>query len=457
MPASFVTEPPSRRQRVFIVISAFLLAVIASVAMIWADEPLLHLSAFMPFYAGIVIVTDLLTAYLMATQFRIAAKPSILLLSSAYLFSSLIVVPHMLLFPGVVSETGLLGAGLQSAIWMWVFWHGGFPLLILAYAGLRYYETKHPIQVRVEKYLSLVAPMVIAFLVLGLTLLVTFGKEVLPVLVRGDDFSSLSQSWFSISVVFFNMLALMAVAGVTRGRTVGELGLVLAMLASLLDVMLTLHSSARFSLGWYVSRMNSVVSSGVVLAVYIYEVNWLYQRVAELNENLSRLAFVDQLTSLANRRQFDQRLEVEWNRAVRDQQPLSLAIVDVDFFKKFNDRYGHLPGDDCLRQVAQAILGATRRPGDLAARYGGEEFALILPATSEKGATRVAEAVNESVRRLSIRHEDGVECGVVTISVGVAVVRPTLGQGFEALKEAADAALYRAKNAGRNRNVVVSC
>ena len=170
----------------------------------------------------------------------------------------------------------------------------------------------------------------------------------------------------------------------------------------------------------------------------------------QTNAQLSDLASTDGLTSLANRRQFDERLEAERSRAVRDRKPLALILIDVDHFKKFNDRYGHLPGDDCLRKVAEVFRDAARRPGDLASRTGGEEFALLLPGANLADAVGVAEAVRAKVEALGLEHLDNAG-GKVTVSCGVAALGPRQDQSLRSLLDAADAALYRAKREGRNR------
>lgn len=176
------------------------------------------------------------------------------------------------------------------------------------------------------------------------------------------------------------------------------------------------------------------------------------EHLQERNQELTVLATRDGLTGLANRRHFEDTLHLELKRARRTGAPLSLVLLDVDFFKKYNDRYGHVAGDDCLRQVANTLRGGLARPTDLAARYGGEEFAVVLPSTSRIGARYVAERLRLAIMELGIGHVDN-PAGVATISAGACTFHPTPGAEVkaEALLMQADALLYRAKAHGRNR------
>jgi diguanylate cyclase (GGDEF)-like protein len=167
------------------------------------------------------------------------------------------------------------------------------------------------------------------------------------------------------------------------------------------------------------------------------------------NAALARLADTDGLTGLANRRHLDERMAQEIARAARERTPLSLIMIDVDFFKRYNDTYGHAAGDDCLRTVARVLAATVNRPADLAARFGGEEFAVLLPNTGQDGARRIAEAICQGVRAAAMPHSAS-ELGFVTISAGIATAVPAPGGDGRALVEAADAALYEAKEAGRN-------
>jgi diguanylate cyclase (GGDEF)-like protein/PAS domain S-box-containing protein len=172
-----------------------------------------------------------------------------------------------------------------------------------------------------------------------------------------------------------------------------------------------------------------------------------------VDQKLGVLALHDGLTGLANRGRFDERLLEEWARALREGTPLSLLIIDVDHFKKFNDQYGHPAGDACLRSVAKTLDAEARRPADLAARYGGEEFVLLLPNTDTAGCKLVGERVREELRRLDISHAMNPPSERVTVSLGGATVSPSAEFPTEAssLIDAADRALYAAKEGGRDR------
>jgi diguanylate cyclase (GGDEF)-like protein len=182
----------------------------------------------------------------------------------------------------------------------------------------------------------------------------------------------------------------------------------------------------------------------------------LGEKNAELeraNRLLQSLSYVDALTGVPNRRQFDEIFDQEWRRALRDESSLCVIFIDVDLFKSFNDTYGHQSGDDCLKRVALEVSGGLRRGGDVAARYGGEEFGVVLPGTEAAGGLVVAEDMRQRVEGLRIPHK-GSPFLVVTISLGIKALRPGPKDTPEALLGAADRALYQAKGQGRNRVVM---
>lgn len=177
----------------------------------------------------------------------------------------------------------------------------------------------------------------------------------------------------------------------------------------------------------------------------------LQQQLEAANQELRRLALMDGLTQVANRRQFDELLDQAWQHCLAEQVPLSLLLCDIDCFKLYNDTYGHPAGDRCLRQVAQAIQMTLTQPTDLVARYGGEEFALLLPNSNLEIALHAAHRVHANLRKLAIPHLNSQISPFVTLSIGLATVVPSANATTEALISAADQALYQAKHEGRNR------
>jgi len=178
------------------------------------------------------------------------------------------------------------------------------------------------------------------------------------------------------------------------------------------------------------------------------------EQLEEANKKLRLLSSLDGLTGIANRRTFDEFLDREWRRSVREKKTLSLLLADIDFFKKFNDEYGHQAGDGCLKKVAKILSDSVNRPGDLVARYGGEEFAVIMGNTPVDFAAKIADELRSVVAQMKIRHAYSDTADFITLSIGAAAVVPVPELSSDKLIEAADKALYRAKEKGRNRVAV---
>jgi diguanylate cyclase (GGDEF)-like protein len=235
-------------------------------------------------------------------------------------------------------------------------------------------------------------------------------------------------------------------------------------------------NAGRFDVGWYAGRIYGLLATSFVLMVLLYENSMLYVALIRAHASdrkkaaeLERLTTVDALTGIANRRAFDKALDQEWRRTARHGTPLSLLMIDVDCFKRFNDTYGHVAGDQCLRAIGEVLGRYARRAGEVAARYGGEEFAVLLPHVDEDEAHALAQRLCQAIRDLNIPHASSLAAAHVTISVGVASI-PLGGapdgdappsndddqakaarSGPVGLVRVADRALYAAKAAGRNQ------
>lgn len=203
------------------------------------------------------------------------------------------------------------------------------------------------------------------------------------------------------------------------------------------------------------NNLQKVVVAAIFIPVMILIVgnlkNQLTKKTKDLelaNEKLNFSSIHDFLTGIPNRRYFDEVINNEWINALHKRDPISIAIIDIDYFKKFNDTYGHISGDNCLKEVAKAIMAESNRAGYVTARYGGEEFAVIIPNDNAK---EIAENIRKSVENLQISHKSSMVSKYLTVSVGLATIVPFNENGYSGLLDMADAALYCAKEKGRNR------
>ncbi|MCD8485300.1 MAG: diguanylate cyclase [Desertifilum sp.] len=201
-------------------------------------------------------------------------------------------------------------------------------------------------------------------------------------------------------------------------------------------------------------RIVNLVSAVATQLGSLIQLKKVEATLKRMNSDLNRLATLDELTNVANRRSFNEHFKQEWRRLARERSPLSLILCDLDYFKLYNDTYGHLAGDFCLQQVAQAIQQEVNRPADLVARYGGEEFTIILPNTPIQGALKVAERMQSAVRSLQIVHAQSPVHDYLTLSLGVTSIIPQIKLDPLILIAIADRALYEAKQQGRNRAIV---
>lgn len=449
MPQITPASEPARasaRQRRIAGITGVLLVVWGLVLTPFANYPWVAVPGYMTAFGTAMLVTNMLLAALLFNRGAAEHSAETVKLGSAYLLVAAIFLPLMAAFPGAFVNGNIIGEPV-SAVWLWCFWHGGFAMLILRYAlGVQRRAAGQPTKRAWPKRECL--GVVVTVVVLASS--ATVGLPWLPALsVNGKTFFEGPMQFIAWVVLAINVLALYSTLRIPN-KTSEQLWLTVGMIAACMDVWLTFHGTNRFSVGWYMAKVGGLFTSIVVLMSLYVDLTSLYRRVLHANTLLAQLASRDGLTGLANRRTFDETLATEWRRAQRLQQPMALLMLDVDHFKLYNDTYGHLDGDDCLRRVAAIIATQGARPGDLAARYGGEEFAVILPNTEATGAGNLATRIRDAVAALNLVH---VQSGLqrVSISVGVAVLLPSQEMQPAALIARADRALYKAKHLGRDR------
>ena len=349
--------------------------------------PIAHLPgpvvpSFMTAFAAAISITQLLTAYLLLTQLRLRAI-EFAPLAAAYFFGGLIVIPQAMTFPDAGGAIEALAANPQSSTWLWVFWHAGFPIFILAYVAVtrwRKVETLSRAQRNRAARVAGGAIMIgVPLLVVGLVALATAGVHLLPSLYSDGQYLGLKESGIGWPIWAINVAAVVALVAARPGRMSHlDVWLAVAALAATMDVTLTLLADTRFSLGWYAARIGSAVSSSVVLASFLREIAWLYAALASANTRLASLAANDGLTGLANRRAFDEMFVRVIAHGQRMQTEISLIMIDIDRFKLLNDHYGHPVGDQALSAVARAVADTLRRPFDFVARFPRRRGRLTL-------------------------------------------------------------------------------
>ena len=370
----------------------------------------------LPAFDAATVLVDLLTAALLLAQASAAQDARARRLGVAYALSALAVA--------LLAAGPLLG-GSGRAPWLWACAHGGF-----AACTLRALLGPPPPLPRGKMARTL------AGVALAVVTLAAIGVVWQPAPAAG------------VGLAVAMLTACACFAAIRRLGDPLSLWLAVSLLAASLEA--ALGGQARDTIGWYAAHGVSLLTGAAMLVALMAELAAQAGRVGASNARLEQMLCLDALSGLHNRRSFETTLEQEWRRGHREQTALSMLMIDIDHFKAFNDRHGHPAGDSCLRRVGAAVAAQVQRPGDMVARIGGEEFVVLLPGTEEAGAARVAERVRAAVAAAGITHEGG-SLGPVTVSIGVATRRPG-GDASErsALVDAADRALYWAKENGRN-------
>jgi len=283
-------------------------------------------------------------------------------------------------------------------------------------------------------------------LFVGVVLAIVYAQRgSLPLLIVNGHFNATFRNVVAPAIVVLNVLGCLSLLHRGKKMTTLHLWVFVALFTATLDAILNTLSPTRYSFNWYVGKVETVLTASVVLGILLCEVTGLYRR-------LSVMAIMDPLTQLFNRRGLEEHTRLVLSRAKRQSAGIGMLVIDVDFFKGYNDAYGHAGGDDCLRKIAAVLKAMATRPMDHVSRFGGEEFVVVVPDTPLEGVIAVAARIIEGVELANIPY-DSYALGHVTVSVGVSFVASARDADGDALFQVADGALYMAKKNGRNTYV----
>ena len=411
------------------------------------------IAAFLPAYQTTIILAYTITAYLTFAHYRVTRAPALLYLSGGCIYTGTILIAQFASFSGMFLPGKPLIGGPQTTIWLWFFWHLGPPAGVL-FSIARECLPAGSLRI-LSKHLGLFGLSLIV-LTGGSIAAVTLFRDFLLVLDVQGDYSRITETGLAPALQVISASALILLWRTTKFRTVLQIWLGVGLVALLCDNTITMLGEHRLSVGWYIGRVNGLISAAVILFVYLAEINGAYfksmNNAKELAVAHTRLktkvaqARIDQLTGLPGRAMFLEQAQMLMARNTGNRTASAVLYVDLDGFKRVNDQYGHGQGDLVLAQTA-SILRASLRDGDVAGRVGGDEFVVCIAAPSdilEQTAKRVAGRIVGKVSEIG----SGIGC-----SVGIALPKSSDTDLNSTIKNA-DEAMYLAKKRGKNRFVV---
>ncbi|MBD5633515.1 MAG: GGDEF domain-containing protein, partial [Candidatus Eremiobacteraeota bacterium] len=351
--------------------------------------------------AALWAAAELLTAFFLFSQFQVTGRLSLALIASAYACTSALTLPYVIFFPNVLPLGRLTLPDMQTSGYLWTIWHCAFATMI----GITFLidpDLKVLVipRARIARTLCAVAAAIVASTATITYLVYHFRAHLRPIVDSSNHFTWLYSHALTPAVVLTSLLAFAIVAFRLKHAAPLQVWIAVALLSSISDGILNEFSAGRYTISWYVGKLESLGTASIVLCMLLYETAAMYRGLLEL-------ASIDPLTGLQNRRTLGADLGVLIERQRVASSGLAMLVIDLDHFKSINDEYGHAAGDDVLRSIADIIRSAVFRPGDMTARYGGEEFVVVLPNTSLAGARAVAERIRQNIAERTIVVENG--------------------------------------------------
>jgi diguanylate cyclase (GGDEF)-like protein len=445
--ADLLHASSTRRSRLVAIVFTAVAVVCTAVAARFSSVHAPVVYAAVPICAALWGAAALLTAYLLLSQFSVNGVRAFLVLGAAFAMTGLLTIPYLFFFPDLFRPLVVSVGTEQVSVVMWTVWHLTFPILVGTYYIVDRTLTARVIdtaEIRGNIVLTVVLVVAGALVITGLT---NAERDVLPHLVVHGRFTTLWTHVYTPVIIVVNLVAALMVVALSKRPSRLQVWLAVALITAALDATLNALTTGRYTWPWYVGKIETLVTASVVLVVLLSEVAAMYRR-------LGTMAMLDPLTGLRNRRAIDDYLRWVIRSRRSDPSELSFLVLDVDYFKGFNDRYGHAAGDVALRRIANSIVESLHRDLDIAARFGGEEFVVLLPETGAVAAQHVAERIRRGVEGMQITHGASKVYSAVTVSIGVAYVDKGTRIDQTTLFSVADHALYMAKEK-RNCTVVV--
>lgn len=387
-----------------------------------------------------IFIISLQTSFLLYNQSKIILDSANSLLASGYLFISFLVLGRTIFLPETFFPSDYLSQDSQVSAWLWTLWHMIFPVYLVLYSLI---NSKFFISYQSSQLMFKSVPFISIFLIISLML----NDSSLPRLINGNDYTA--TLYIDIFLVLICLIASFFLVSQKGLKCRQNLWLFFALSVYGLDILYGISGGSRYSLGWYLAMINSVVASAIILGVFIYHLTKMTQSINNEKNHLKDVSEQDELTKIPNRRKFNLIFETLWTLSAHQEKSLCLILIDIDDFKLYNDTFGHPKGDECLVHIAEILKKIPKRETDLVARIGGEEFAILLYGINEKEGAKFSEKARKLIEEAQLI-SGAPEKPFLTISVGCGSIISESKFNSKSFISKVDEALYRSKNNGKN-------